>query len=183
MSKPIFHVYLAVGENCEAESYALRATLEYLGIQVTIRWIGRPCDLTDILSGQEDLSGIDFLVLNFHGDKGGFCLNELADNIYQKNEFRGKLLTPKYIKDIAKFNNIKIIASGCTLGEKRTAKSILDSGAKLYIAPKGYINGNSNLLFLINFFYELTKGKSISKSFKKAKTIDKNTNLYQLYLA
>lgn len=182
MSKPILHVYLAVGENCATESYALRASLEYLGIQVTMRWIGRPNDLIDILSGKESLELIDFLILNFHGDNGCFHLPKLAKEIYTKNEPQAKFLTPKYIRKIAKFKNIKIISSGCTLGKKALAKAMLDSGAELYIAPKGYIDGKANLIFLLNFFYELTKKESISKAFIVAQSIDRETKQYQLYL-
>ena len=181
MSKPVLHVFLAIGEGCERESHALRATLEYFGIQITIRWIGRPNDLIHILSGQDELRNMDYLILNFHGDDGRFCLNELADEVYEKDEPRIKFFTAQNLKKVAKLNGLKVISAGCSLGAKDLAQAILQSGAELYLAPKGYIDGNANLMFLIQFFYEITNGKPICEAVEIARAINEETGLYQLY--
>lgn len=103
MSKPILKIFIAVGENCELEAYALRATLEYLGIQVTMRWVGRPNDFIDIISGKENLEHIDYLILCFHGDEQRFCLAELAEEVYENNEPKTQFFTVEHIKKFAKF--------------------------------------------------------------------------------
>lgn len=181
MDKSALHVFLAVGEHCELESQAIRATLEYFGIRVTTQWIGRPNDLVQILSGQENLKEIDYLLLNFHGDHGCFCLPELSNEIYEENEPKGKYLSAEQISYFANLKDINVIASGCTLGENKLANTILDSGVRTYIAPKGYINGDSNLMFLTRFFYEIKKGKSEIQAFEIAQSIDEETLLYTFY--
>ncbi|EPF73843.1 hypothetical protein [Acinetobacter rudis] len=183
MSKPIFNVFLAVGENCESEAYALRATLEYFGIQVSTRWIGRPNDLIDIISGNENLSHFDYLILSFHGDEQRFCLPKLGADIYTKNEPKSKFFSAKEIHKFGALNRMKIISSGCTLGAEPLAQAMLHAGAKLYIAPNDYIDGNASLMFLTHFFYQLTLGCSSQVAFNKASSINKETQLYRFYKA
>lgn len=181
MSKPILKIFIAVGENCELEAYALRATLEYLGIQVTMRWVGRPNDFIDIISGKENLEHIDYLILCFHGDEQRFCLAELAEEVYENNEPKTQFFTVEHIKKFAKFNQLQIISSGCTLGSNEIAQAILHSGAKLYIAPDRYIDAHSSFMFLVSLFYELTLGSSMEMAFRKAKTFNDEAAFYRLY--
>lgn len=90
MNRPIMSVSLVVGPNCELESFAIRSTLEYFGIRVNMHWIGRPNDFVDVLSGKEFDKNIDYLILNFHGDEGRFCMPELGEDVYEINEPRGE---------------------------------------------------------------------------------------------
>lgn len=83
------YVSLVVGPNCDMESYAIRSALEYFGVRVNIHWIGRPNDLIDVLSGEELDNKVDYLILNFHGDEGRFCMPELDEDVYESNEPRG----------------------------------------------------------------------------------------------
>lgn len=52
--------------------------MESFGARVTLDLIGRPNDLIDILSGNDLPHKVDYLILNFHGDEGRFCLPELS---------------------------------------------------------------------------------------------------------
>lgn len=183
MSKPVLNVFLAVGENCESEAYALRASLEYFDIQVSTRWIGRPNDLIDIISGSENLSHFDYLILSFHGDEQRFCLPKLGADVYAENEPKSKFFSAKEVQKFADFNRTKVISSGCTLGAEPLAQVMLNAGAKLYIAPSDYIDGNASLIFLTHFFYQLTLGCSSKVAFNKANSINKETQLYRFYKA
>lgn len=181
--KPILNVFLAVGENCESEAYALRATLEYFDIRVTTRWIGRPNDFIEVISAKEDLSQYDYLLLSFHGDEQRFCLPEIGADVYSKHEPKSAFFTAQDVQKFARFKQSKIICSGCTLGTENLAQVILNAGAKEYIAPVDYIDGNASLMFLTRFFYQLSLSDSSKKAFKQASSINKETRLYRRYRA
>ncbi|MBD8026277.1 delta-aminolevulinic acid dehydratase [Ureibacillus sp. Re31] len=182
MSRPEMYVSLVVGPNCEMESYAIRSALEYFGVRVNIHWIGRPNDLIDVLSGEELANKVDYLILNFHGDEGRFCMPELDEEVYESNEPRGEFLGDHEIKQFTKLKDIKVIGSGCTLGMEQLANAFLECGCHSYIGPDDYIDGNANLMFLIKFFYEIISNhKSQEEAFEIARSIDKETAMYKLY--
>ncbi|MEK4031391.1 delta-aminolevulinic acid dehydratase [Pseudobacillus sp. FSL P4-0506] len=184
MSKPELYISLVVGPNCDMESYALRSTLEYFGARVTMHWIGRPNDLVDVLSGEERDNKVDYLILNFHGDEGRFCMPELGEDIYEPGEPRGEFFDVQDVMKHSSLKNIKVIAPGCTLGTTSLAAAFLASGCHSYIGPNDYIDGNSNLIFVVRFFYELiNNNKSQQEAFEIAKSIDQETSMYQIYLS
>ena len=125
MSKPDLYVSLVVGSNCDIESLALRSVLESFGVRVTLHLIGRPNDFIDVLSGEDLNDQIDYLILNFHGDEGRFCMPELGPEVYELNEPRGEFFGPQEISNYCKLKDVKVIASGCTLGEKQLANAFL----------------------------------------------------------
>ncbi|MGE6516985.1 delta-aminolevulinic acid dehydratase [Bacillus mycoides] len=183
MSKPALYVSLVVGPDCDLESFALRSMLEYFGARVTVHWIGRPSDLVDVLSGEDRESKMDYLILNFHGDEGRFCLPELGEDIYEEGEPRGEFFGPQEVLHFSKLQDVKVIAPGCTLGDERLADAFLKSGCQSYIGPDDYIDGNSNLMFVVRFMYEMMNNhKSQQEAFDIAKSIDEETAMYQLYL-
>lgn len=184
MSKPEFYISLAVGHDCDMESYALRSTLEYFGARVTMHWIGRPNDLVEVLSGEDREDKIDYLILNFHGDEGRFCMNELGEDIYELDEPRGEFFNAQDVLRFSKLKGVKVIAAGCTLGRESLAKAFLKSGCHSYIGPDDYIDGNSNLMFLIRFMYEIiNNNKSQQEAFEIARSIDEETSMYKIYLS
>lgn len=184
MSKPNLYVNLVVGSNCDIESLALRSVLESFGVRVTLHLIGRPNDFIDVLSGEDLNDQIDYLILNFHGDEGRFCMPELGPEVYELNEPRGEFFGPQKISNYCKLKDVKVIASGCTLGEKQLANAFLKSGCHSYLGPNDYIDGNANLMFLIRFMYEIIANKRTQQeALELAKSIDEETSMYQLYFA
>ncbi len=184
MSKPDLYVSLVVGSECDIESLALRSVLESFGVRVTLHLIGRPNDFIDVLSGEDLDDRIDYLILNFHGDEGRFCMPELGEDIYEFNEPRGKFFGPQEILNYCTLKDVKVIASGCTLGEKQLATAFLKSGCHSYLAPDDYIDGSANLMFLIRFMYEIIANECTQQeAFEIAKSIDDETSMYQLYFA
>jgi len=184
MSKPNLYVNLVVGSNCDIESLALRSVLESFGVRVTLHLIGRPNDFIDVLSGEDLNDQIDYLILNFHGDEGRFCMPELGPEVYELNEPRGEFFGPQEISNYCKLKDVKVIASGCTLGEKQLANAFLKSGCHSYLGPNDYIDGNANLMFLIRFMYEIIANKRTQQeALELAKSIDEETSMYQLYFA
>lgn len=182
MSKPELYISLAVGRNCDMESYALRSTLEYLGARVTMHWIGRPNDLVDVLSGGDREEKIDYLILNFHGDEGRFCMHVLGEDVYEFNEPRGEFFDARDVLQFSKLRDIKVIAAGCTLGKESLATAFLKCGCHSYIGPDDYIDGNSNLMFITRFMYEIiNNNRSHQEAFEISRSIDQETSLYKYY--
>lgn len=183
MSKPELYVSLVVGPDCDMESYALRSMLEYFGARVTVHWIGRPSDLVDVLSGEDREDKMDYLILNFHGDEGRFCLPELGEDVYEDGEPRGEFFDHQEVLHYSKLQDVKVIACGCTLGDKQLADAFLTSGCASYLGPADYIDGNANVMFLTRYMYEIINHhKTQQQAFDIAQSIDEETAMYQLYL-
>ncbi|GGE70247.1 delta-aminolevulinic acid dehydratase [Priestia taiwanensis] len=183
MSKPERYISLIVGPNCETESFAIRSTLEYFGARVTLHLVGRPNDLIDVLNGKDLDEKVDYVILNFHGDDGRFCMPELGDDVYEEDEPRGEFFNAEDVKRYAKLNDTHIIASGCTLGEEELANAFLSCGCKSYIGPDDYIDGNANLIFVLRFMYErIQNKKSEQEAFELATSIDEETFMYKRYV-
>lgn len=175
-------VSLVVGPNCEMESYAIRSVLEYFGIRVNIHWIGRPNDFLKILSGEELDNKLDYLILNFHGDEGKFCMPELSVETYTDTEPKGKFFGPNEIEKYTNLKGVKIISSGCTLGTEKLANAFLTSGCHSYLAPDDYIDGNANSMFIITFMYEMINNhRNEKEAFEIARLIDSDTSMYKWY--
>lgn len=182
MSLPNLHISIVVGENSDLEALALRATLEYFGARVTTHWIGRPNDFISVLNGIDRANRIDYLILSFHGEDGAFCLPELGEEVYEVDEPQVTLFTANHVRKFAQLQTLKVIGAGCTLGDSQLAASFLNAGVEWYLAPKDYIDGNANYLFLSRFFYELVNhNRSDDDAFQLAKGIDEETALYELY--
>ncbi|KYG28726.1 hypothetical protein [Priestia endophytica] len=184
MSKPELNITLVIGPNCDMESLAMRLALEYFGARVHVHYIGRPNDLIDVLSGKDRAVDTDYLILNFHGDEGRFCMPELDPSIYEEGEPQGEFFEVKHVNQYARVKGLHIIASGCTLGAESLAKAFLENGSHSYMAPVDYIDGNANLMFVIKFFYEIINNKRGQKeSFQIAKSIDQETNIYTRFMS
>ncbi|WP_445480185.1 delta-aminolevulinic acid dehydratase [Lysinibacillus irui] len=184
MSKPELFVNLVVGPDCDFESMAIRAALESFGARVTLHLIGRPNDLIDVLSGEDLYGRMDYLILNFHGNEGRFCLPELGEEVYENDEPKDLYFGPKHIESYCRLQNVKVLATGCTLGWQQLATAFLASGCHSYLAPDDYIDGNANLMFVIRYFYEIiTNQKNQQEAFDLAQAIDSETAMYKLYVA
>lgn len=184
MSKPELYVSLVVGPDCDLESFALRTALESFGARVIVHWIGRPNDLVDVLSGEDLDHRVDYLILNFHGDEGRFYLPELGEEVYEPGEPRGEFFDQHDVMRYTSLKNVKVIASGCTLGAEALAKAFLHCGCHSYMGPDDYIDGNANLMFLLRFMYEVIQNKkSQLEAFEIAKSIDEETSMYRLYVS
>ncbi|MGG3925124.1 delta-aminolevulinic acid dehydratase [Metabacillus fastidiosus] len=183
MSKPDLYITIAVGPDCDMNAFAMRSTLEYFGAMVTMHWIGRPNDLIDVLSGEELNKRCDYLILNFHGDEGRLCMPELGGDVYEADEPRGAFFDENDVRKYANLKDTKVIANGCTLGEEKLAKAFLDCGCHSYMGPDDYIDGNSGLMFVMRFIYEIINNKKSDKeAYEIAKSMDEETGMYQMYL-
>ncbi len=160
------------------EPEALRQALEYFGYFVAIKYIGRPKDFIAVLGG-ETVFDPDCIILSCHGEDGEIIMPVLGDDVYEPNEPRGNMTA----SDVDTYLNLRgklILNLGCTTGEKALGKVF--SKQNTYIASDDYTEGNAALYFAVTLFYELSKdGVSVAEAFKKAKSTDSETQLFQIY--
>ena len=159
------------------EPEALRQSLEYFGCFVVLKYIGRPADLMDILSGNLPLEP-DFLILSCHGESGGLIMPELGEEVYRPDEPRGRFGAVEVTQHLRLSDKV-ILNLGCTTGQEPLASTF--SAHNTYIAPTDYVEGNSALIFAIRFFYELVQnGRAVPEAYEAARGIDSEANLFVL---
>ena len=159
------------------EPEALRQTLEAFGYFVVTKYIGRPADLTDTLSGQLPLEP-DFLVLSCHGEQGGILMPGLAESVYREDEPRGPFSADDVTRCLRLSGKV-ILNLGCSTGNPPLADAFARDNT--YIAPTDDVEGNSALLFAIRFFYELAQnGRTVSEACSLARSTDEETSLFHL---
>lgn len=181
MSKPEMNVAIVCGPDCDMETQALRASLEYFGARVFMYWIGTPTDYIDVLSGKDLFPDTDLVILNFHGDEGSFVMPELGEDVYEEGEPKGDF-GPAEIRSFANLGGRTVIGNGCDLGNEELAQAFLDGGCGIYIGPNDYPYGNSTLMFVTRFCYELIQNKrSIHEAYELARATDEDTAMYQIY--
>ena len=181
MSKPEMNVALVCGPDCDMDTQAIRAALEYFGARVFMYWIGRPSDFIAVLSGEDIFPDTDLIILNFHGDEGQFVMPELGESVYEEGEPRGDF-GPAEIRRFAKLNGRTVLANGCDLGNGELAQAFLECGCKTYIGPDDYPDGNAALMFALRFGYELIQNKkTIQEAYHTARATDEETTMYQIY--
>ena len=134
------------------EALAVRASLEWWGTVTRTFFIGKSQDLVDILGGKEKLS--PNILIMCHGVSDGIILPELGEEIAKQQPY-DKILTPSNLNDFVKLNGQTIVSTGCKTGTKEFADAFLSAGAKCYIAPKDYPEGDASLFYVQSFFYFL----------------------------
>lgn len=160
------------------EAEAIRQVLEHYGYYVFVFQLGRPNDLIQILKNEIKFFKFDILIFSCHGKEDGKIeMPTLDESIYLKNEPRHNFGATE-IKKYLKLNNKTIINLGCYTGKD---KEIVNAYAEHnnYIAPIEAVLGNSVLNFTLNFFYYL-KNDDIETAYKKASSVDAETQLFKL---
>ncbi len=160
------------------ESYAIRNVLENFGFLVTMYPIGRPQHYFDIFSEKEKLD-YDYLIIGCHGDDGKIIVPILGDEVYYPDECRENLDFEK-LQDKVTICDKTIICTGCTTGSGTLYKAFTAHN-NTFIAPDDYIEGKSDLLFVIHLFYHLSNDMSLKNSYALASKIDSETKLYKIY--
>lgn len=171
-------VLILNGKDTGIENYAIRDVLENFGYIVTMINIGRPQDYFDIFS-EKNKFGYDYLIIGCHGDEGKIIVPILGEEIYYEDECRSNIGYDELTNKINIKNKI-VICTGCTTGSGNLYKQFIGNN-NIFIAPLDYIDGKSDLFFLVNLFYYLSSNYSLEDSYSLASKIDKETSLYLLY--
>ncbi len=173
MKQPV--ILIAALEGGDTEAAALRSALEYFGAFVAVKWIGRPRDFMDVLSGKLPVVP-DYVVISGHGDEDGFIMNKLGEAVYEPDEPRGSF-TPEEVEKHLKIKSI-VLSTCCATGGGAMSDIFRKAGCT-YIAPADYVDGNSALMFALRFFYEVLQNKaSIESAFEAASETDDETRSF-----
>lgn len=132
------------------EAHAVRYAAEYWGALVTVTWVGNSAQIVDFLSNKPDN---DVIIISGHGDERGLLLPELAQEIksnYQYND----VIKAQDFREFLRLDGNTVINTACVCGMQPIADAFLAGGARYYIAPKDYIDGNASLMYLLSFLYE-----------------------------
>ena len=171
-------VLIINGEGAALENIAIRSVLEYFGYIVIMCNIGRPQDYFDVFGGKLYFN-YDYLIIGCHGDGGKIIVPVLGENVYYQNECRNNIGYEE-LQGLVKIKDKTVICTGCTTGAGELYKEF-NRNNNIFVAPTDYIEGSSSLLFIVNFYYHLSKGSSFKDSFALASSIDSETKLYKIY--
>jgi len=171
-------VLILNGESTNTENYAIRDVLENFGYMVTMFNIGRPQDYFDALNEKINID-YDYLIIGCHGDDGKIIVPVLGEDIYYKDECRSNIGYDELNNKI-KIKNKVIICTGCTTGSGDLYKTFINNN-NIFLAPYDYIDGKSDLVFVINLFYYLSSNYSLEDSYNFASKIDEETKIYKFY--
>jgi len=155
----------------------LRRVLEYYGFIVVMHYTGRPQHFIELLQGKM-ITKFDFIIIDCHGDDGKIIMPELGEDIYFQDEPRGNFGADEISKYLT-WKDTCIIINGCSTGTDGMAKAFVKNN-NIFLAPNDYIEGNSDLVFGVLFFYHLTHGFEIESAYKKASSLDGQTGMYIL---
>lgn len=161
------------------EAEALRQVLEYMNFFVGIKKIGRPKDFIDSLSGKLPFDP-DCVIISCHGEDGKILMPILGESVYFDDEPRGAF-SCKEIERCLKMSDKLIVSTGCTTGENDIGAAF--SQRNNYIAPSGYIEGDSALFFVIRLFYNFVRGKNINDAFLDTQATDSETEMFRFFKA
>lgn len=132
--------------------------LEYLGYTPIVHWLGSDAQFRSILEGKSELEGL--VLLSCHGTDEGFYAYE------------NKLLK---VADISvNMKDKTVLSLGCVTGKEHFAKAFLNGDAKAYIAPPGYPEGNSSMIFAVTFLWKLQIHGNVTRAWKEASALLKN---------
>ncbi len=173
-------VLILNGDNATLEDMAIRNVLEHFGYVVTMVHIGRPQDYIDIFSGKETFD-FDYLIIGCHGDNGKIRVPVLGESVYYPDECRGDLGFEELQGKVTIKNKI-VISTGCTTGSGELHKAFTANN-NAFIAPIDYIEGNSDLMFVVQLFYHLSNGLSLEDCVALARKTDTETGLFTMYSA
>lgn len=113
--------------------------------------------------------------------RGGFIFGELGEEV-QKGQPWLDRMNATHVKKYLSFNDSHIIANGCMTGTDEIAEAILHKKAKSYLAPTTYVNGNSDLKFQLDLFFQLfEKKRTLEEAFSIARKTDEETGSFKLW--
>lgn len=168
---------IAIADDLEA--LALRAALEWWGVQVTIHFIGQAKDLVAIL-GDTTRRATTFFLMG-HGDEQGFILPELHPDIEREQPYHSPL-APAHLVQFMHLPDCIVISTGCATGTEAFAEAFLSAGCRAYVGPTGYVEGDASLFYSLALCYEwICKGQVLGTAHQKAIVHDSETSLFRLF--
>src|SRR5438046_1860720 len=124
--------------NTGDEPYVIRDLAEAYGSTTLRSGSGKASDFLSNLNEADS----KYVVLSLHCDQKGLVLPELAQKIAEKEKYLTHLALED-LREELKINSSVVISTACNTGSSDYGATFLASGAKAYIAPDGYPEGNA----------------------------------------
>jgi hypothetical protein len=159
------------------EPFVIRSLAEGYGATSLLKNAGKPSELLSAIRNTD----ANCIVLSLHGDEKGFILPELESQVAATEKYSKHLSAENLTKEL-KLQGGVVISTACHTGVEDFGKAFLGAGAKAYIAPEGYPEGNAIPFFLSHFFYlSLARNQSLGTAFCAAQRQDTETRLFRMY--
>lgn len=152
-----FSRVLIIGVGDSGEAQLLRALLEQLGLEVTLKLCGKPSDFFTTMS--DAASRADATIISAHGDEDGIIFPEMAPGV-DPIQLPNNRITPSLINQHAKNVSAFLLSLACSSGTKEFADAFSRAGVKDYIAPESDPEGADVPLFVHLLFHQLLHHKT-----------------------
>lgn len=168
----------AVADSSEAGF--MREMLEQLNMSVLLHKVGTPDDFLKVIGQTENAP--QFLLISAHGDEGGLEFGEYMEEI-DVSSLEDEVMLPSTIGNAICLPGTVIISAACTGGVESAGKAFLQGGALAYIGADDYVSGIAIPLFLMHFFYKLTKEDpyTLEEAWEHAASYDEESRMFRLY--
>ena len=166
--------------NTSLEGQALRAAAECWGADVTVTWVGNSRQVVEYLSQSPTQ---DVIVISGHGDERGLLLPELAEEIRNHYPYH-EVIRPPDFADFLQLRGNLVINTSCMGGISSLAQVFLKRGARYYIGPTAYPEGDAVLMYMLEFFYHyFCTALGVEEAHLKASNHDDDRKQFELYQA
>lgn len=149
---------------CALEAQALRAAAECWGAQVSVTWVANSAQIVEFLSGSPPH---DLILICAHGDRRGVLLPLVADEVKARFPFHDAL-GPKDLAGFVRLKRSVVLCSACATGTDAMARAFLMNGARSFIAPPDFPDGDVALWFALNFIFAFLKDGDVTAAFDAA---------------
>ncbi|MBH5317390.1 hypothetical protein I6N90_06125 [Paenibacillus sp. GSMTC-2017] len=168
----------AVADSSEAGF--MRNLLEQLNMSVLLHKVGTPDDFLKVIGQTE--TAPPFLIISAHGDEGGIIFGEYMEGI-DVSSLEDGVMMPLTIANAIALPGTVIFSAACSSGVEEAGQAFLKGGALAYIAADDDVSGEAITLFMMHFFYKLTKEEpdTLEEAWEHAASYDEESRLFRLY--
>jgi hypothetical protein len=145
---------------------------------VTVTWVGNSGQVVEYLSQSPPH---EVIVISGHGDERGLHLPELAEAIRDHYPYHDIIRPEDFASFLQLAGNI-VINTSCFGGMPSLAQVFLERGAKYYIGPLDFPEGDAALMYALEFFYHyLRNNQCVEEAHRNASNHDDNRKQFELY--
>ncbi len=159
------------------EAQAIRATAECLGASVCITWVANSRQIVDFLSSEPSH---ELIFLCGHGDERGILLPSLAEEVKPQFPFND-VLTAENLASFVRLKGSVVLSSCCATGTEAMAAAFFKNGARCFIAPVNYPDGDAALFFVLQFLFKFLKGRNSRQAFELANSQIEGDNKFLFF--
>ncbi len=159
------------------EAQAMRSVAECFEALVSVTWTGNSAQIVDFLS---QTPAHELILICGHGDERGVLLPELAEEVRARFPFND-LISPHDFAGFARLGGNVVLSSCCATGTPEMARAFLKNGARFFIGPDDYPDGDMALLFEIMFVSHFLKHGDVRAALDEAHRCVPESEMFRLF--